>query len=120
MKTKESFLLSSGVYVVVGTHGRVFDLLQRQSLRPDHTKMFVLDEADEMLSRDFKDQMRFAPAILWWLPSSSTLLNQTSLSVVKVVHYIRSTLHFTIVSKCFAKEKADANLIGIGDSQGRM
>ncbi|KAF4348474.1 hypothetical protein F8388_001885 [Cannabis sativa] len=50
-------ILSSGVHVVVGTPGRVFDMLRRQSLRPDYIKMFVLDEADEMLSRGFKDQL---------------------------------------------------------------
>jgi translation initiation factor 4A len=52
-------ILASGVHVVVGTPGRVFDMLRRQSLRPDHIKMFVLDEADEMLSRGFKDQVYF-------------------------------------------------------------
>jgi translation initiation factor 4A len=50
-------ILASGVHVVVGTPGRVFDMLRRQSLRPDNIKMFVLDEADEMLSRGFKDQV---------------------------------------------------------------
>ncbi|XP_062148721.1 eukaryotic initiation factor 4A-15-like [Alnus glutinosa] len=50
-------ILSSGVHVVVGTPGRVFDMLRRQSLRPDCIRMFVLDEADEMLSRGFKDQI---------------------------------------------------------------
>ncbi|KAK8967726.1 hypothetical protein KSP40_PGU014511 [Platanthera guangdongensis] len=53
-------ILSSGVHVVVGTPGRVFDMLRRQSLRPDYIKMFVLDEADEMLSRGFKDQVSFS------------------------------------------------------------
>lgn len=50
-------ILSAGVHVVVGTPGRVFDMLRRQSLRADYIKMFVLDEADEMLSRGFKDQV---------------------------------------------------------------
>ncbi|KAH0938408.1 hypothetical protein HID58_005869 [Brassica napus] len=50
-------ILQSGVHVVVGTPGRVFDMLRRQSLRADAMKMFVLDEADEMLSRGFKDQI---------------------------------------------------------------
>jgi len=50
-------ILQSGVHVVVGTPGRVFDMLRRQSLRADNIKMFVLDEADEMLSRGFKDQV---------------------------------------------------------------
>ncbi|KAG9137331.1 hypothetical protein Leryth_026634 [Lithospermum erythrorhizon] len=50
-------ILQAGVHAVVGTPGRVFDMLRRQSLRPDSIKMFVLDEADEMLSRGFKDQI---------------------------------------------------------------
>lgn len=45
------------VHVVVGTPGRVYDMIQRQALRTDNIKMFVLDEADEMLSRGFKDQI---------------------------------------------------------------
>jgi len=50
-------MLSSGVHVVVGTPGRVFDMLNRRALNPETIKMFVLDEADEMLSRGFKDQI---------------------------------------------------------------
>jgi len=49
--------LESGVQVVVGTPGRVHDMIQRHSLRTNSIKMFVLDEADEMLSRGFKDQI---------------------------------------------------------------
>lgn len=50
-------LFAAGVHVVVGTPGRVFDMLRRRCLRADSIKMFVLDEADEMLSRGFKDQI---------------------------------------------------------------
>jgi len=49
--------LRSGVHIVVGTPGRVYDMLCRQVLRPDRIKLFILDEADEMLSRGFKDQI---------------------------------------------------------------
>ncbi|GBG59151.1 hypothetical protein CBR_g32167 [Chara braunii] len=50
-------ILQSGVHVVVGTPGRVYDMLRRGALKPDYIKIFVLDEADEMLSRGFKDQI---------------------------------------------------------------
>jgi len=50
-------ILQNGVHVVVGTPGRVYDMLRRRALRPDYIKVFVLDEADEMLSRGFKDQI---------------------------------------------------------------
>lgn len=44
-------------HIVVGTPGRVFDMLTRRILVSKSIKMFVLDEADEMLSRGFKDQI---------------------------------------------------------------
>ncbi|KAF9112418.1 translation initiation factor eIF4A [Mortierella sp. AM989] len=50
-------ILQDGVHVVVGTPGRVFDMINRGALKTDSMKMFILDEADEMLSRGFKDQI---------------------------------------------------------------
>jgi translation initiation factor 4A len=49
--------LQEGQHVVVGTPGRVFDMILRQSLKLNDCQIFVLDEADEMLSRGFKDQI---------------------------------------------------------------
>jgi translation initiation factor 4A len=49
--------LDAGQHIVVGTPGRVFDMISRKVLRTYDIKMFVLDEADEMLSRGFKDQI---------------------------------------------------------------
>ncbi|KAG0201981.1 translation initiation factor eIF4A, partial [Mortierella sp. GBA30] len=50
-------ILETGAQVVVGTPGRVFDMINRGALKTDSMKMFILDEADEMLSRGFKDQI---------------------------------------------------------------
>jgi translation initiation factor 4A len=50
-------LLSNGIQVVVGTPGRVYDMINRSALNLESMKLFVLDEADEMLSRGFKDQI---------------------------------------------------------------
>jgi translation initiation factor 4A len=49
--------LEAGPQIVVGTPGRVYDMINRGYLRAEHIKMFVLDEADEMLSRGFKEQI---------------------------------------------------------------
>lgn len=49
--------LEEGVQVIVGTPGRVYDMISRGALKAGSIKMFVLDEADEMLSRGFKDQI---------------------------------------------------------------
>eukprot|EP00812_Abedinium_dasypus_P010589 NODE_419_length_1578_cov_1933.578464.p1 GENE.NODE_419_length_1578_cov_1933.578464~~NODE_419_length_1578_cov_1933.578464.p1 ORF type:complete len:394 (-),score=125.17 NODE_419_length_1578_cov_1933.578464:128-1309(-) len=49
--------LRDGPHIVVGTPGRVLDMIGKRHLRVDDLKTFVLDEADEMLSRGFKDQI---------------------------------------------------------------
>lgn len=49
--------LDYGVHAVSGTPGRVFDMIRRRNLRTKHIKMLVLDEADEMLNRGFKEQV---------------------------------------------------------------
>jgi len=49
--------LEIGSQIVVGTPGRVSDMLSRKAFYPKNIKLFVLDEADEMLSRGFKEQI---------------------------------------------------------------
>lgn len=49
--------LESGVQIVSGTPGRVFDMIQRRALRTRNIKALVLDEADEMLGQGFKEQI---------------------------------------------------------------
>ena len=46
--------LQEGPQIVVGTPGRVQDMIQRRFLKTDSMKMFVLDEVDEMLSVGFQ------------------------------------------------------------------
>ncbi|KAI7825760.1 ATP-dependent RNA helicase eIF4A [Kickxella alabastrina] len=48
---------SEGAHIVVGTPGRVFDMMNREIFDPSSIRIFALDEADEMLSRGFKDQI---------------------------------------------------------------
>jgi len=49
--------LDHGQHVVSGTPGRVYDMIRRRNLRTRNIKMLVLDEADELLNRGFKDQI---------------------------------------------------------------
>ena len=44
--------------IVVGCAGRVYDMFRRKYISPKYIKMVVLDEADEMLSYGFKDQIQ--------------------------------------------------------------
>lgn len=47
--------IKRGVDIIVGTPGRIIDLLDRKALKLDHLDYFVLDEADEMLNMGFVD-----------------------------------------------------------------
>lgn len=49
--------LRSGVQVVIGTPGRLLDHIRRQTIRLDHIRFLVLDEADEMLDMGFVEDM---------------------------------------------------------------
>ncbi len=50
--------LEKGVQIVVGTPGRVIDLLDRKKLNLESLEWVVLDEADEMLSMGFIDDVK--------------------------------------------------------------
>lgn len=57
--TRESIraIQSGGIQIVVGTPGRVHDMIQRGALRLNSLRQFIVDEADEMLSLGFRDQI---------------------------------------------------------------
>jgi len=44
-------------HVIVGSTGRVNDMVRRRHIQMDTIRLFILDEADEMLSGGFKDQV---------------------------------------------------------------
>ena len=51
--------LNKGIHIVVGTPGRTKDLIKRKVLKLELVDKVVLDEADEMLSMGFKDDLDF-------------------------------------------------------------
>lgn len=84
-------------HVVVGTPGRVFDMINRRALNTDDVLMFVMDEADEMLSRGFKDQIydifRLMPANVQVVLLSATI----PLDVLDVTsRFLRDPVHIRV------------------------
>jgi ATP-dependent RNA helicase DeaD len=63
--------LRKGAQIVVGTPGRTKDLINRRRLNLENVERVVLDEADEMLTMGFKDDL---DAILEATPSDKTTL----------------------------------------------
>jgi ATP-dependent RNA helicase len=69
--------LDYGQHVVSGTPARVFDMIRRRVLRTRSIKTLVLDEADEMLNKGFKEQIydvyRYLPPATQVVLISATL-----------------------------------------------
>lgn len=78
--------LAQGAHIVVGTPGRVLDLMGRGALRLNAVKVAVLDEADEMLDIGFAQDME---DILRRTPKT----RQTALFSATVPPFIRKLIH---------------------------
>lgn len=82
---KQTFALQKGVHIVVGTPGRVIDLMERGTLNLSHVRILVLDEADRMLDMGFIEDIDY---ILRRIPTN----RQTSL--------FSATIDNTVMSVC--------------------
>ncbi|WP_318517460.1 DEAD/DEAH box helicase [Photobacterium leiognathi] len=76
--------LKNGAHIVVGTPGRVKDLISRKQLHLDEVHTFVLDEADEMLKMGFVDDVTW---IMEQAPESAqrVLFSATMPPIVKEI-----------------------------------
>ena len=72
--------LNHGVHIISGTPGRIYDMIQRKNLKTRNIKLLVIDEADEMLSKGFKEQVydiyRYLPYNIQNVVVSATLPNE--------------------------------------------
>ncbi len=82
--------LRSGGQVVVGTPGRVHDLIRRKVLNVSQIRWMVLDEADEMLNMGFKEELDAilaeTPAIKQTLLFSATMPREIAAMTKKYLH----------------------------------
>lgn len=81
--------LSNGVHIVVGTPGRINDLLQKKIISLSKLKLFILDEADEMLSRGFLPTVKHIVDLLDKTTQigifSATLQNKEILDITETI-----------------------------------
>lgn len=82
--------LRRGGQVVVGTPGRVHDLIRRRVLNVSQIRWMVLDEADEMLNMGFKEELDAilaeTPAVKQTLLFSATMPREISVLANKYLH----------------------------------
>ena len=68
---KQIKALKSGAHIVVGTPGRLLDLIKRKALKLQDIETLILDEADEMLNMGFLEDIE---AIISRVPESRQTL----------------------------------------------
>jgi ATP-dependent RNA helicase DeaD len=56
---KQIHALASGIHIVVGTPGRIIDLMERRVLNLSSVRIVVLDEADRMLDMGFTEDVEY-------------------------------------------------------------
>ncbi|MBN1252217.1 MAG: DEAD/DEAH box helicase [Bacteroidales bacterium] len=100
--------LKKGAQIVVGTPGRTNDLIRRKVLKLNNLKSLILDEADEMLSMGFKDEIETilaeTPASRQTLLFSATMPKEIS-SIAK--KYMKNADEITVGNKNEAAENVN-------------
>ena len=103
--------LQRGVQIVVGTPGRVIDLLERRKLHLDQLRWAVLDEADEMLSMGFIDDVK---RILQQTPQErqTTCFSATMPREIKnlIKQFLNSPVTVTVAQPKAAPSKIDQHV----------
>ncbi|WP_165313028.1 DEAD/DEAH box helicase [Vibrio ziniensis] len=100
--------LRSGAHIVVGTPGRVKDLITRERLHLDECHTFVLDEADEMLKMGFVDDVTW---IMEQAPESAqrVLFSATMPPMVKTIvdRFLRNPARVDVAGSNQTVEKVE-------------
>ena len=91
--------LNKGAHIVIGTPGRTKDLIKRKKLSIINVERVILDEADEMLSMGFKEDLE---AILAKTPKTKQTLLFSATMTKKVIavtkKYMRNALEISVAS----------------------
>ena len=109
---KQIKALRSGAHIVVGTPGRMVDLLKRKALDLSHLETLILDEADEMLNMGFLEDIEFiigkTPAERQTLLFSATMPNDIKKIGVK---FMKNPEHIKVAAKEMTADRIDQYFI---------
>lgn len=109
---KQLRMLDEGVQIVVGTPGRVMDLIQKKNaLDLSQVRFWVLDEADEMLKMGFIEEVE---AILAYAPYNcqKALFSATLPAEIRKLsnNYLRNPEEITIAGKTLTVENTEQRI----------
>jgi translation initiation factor 4A len=116
-----NLLKKGGVHIVVGTPGRIHDMMKKNFFKTDYLRLFVMDEADEMLSRGFKVQIqdifKFLPGDVQIALFSATMPNDI-LGLTK--HFMRDPKKILVKSEDLTLEGISQYYIAVEKEEWKM
>ena len=115
---KQIKALKSGAHIVVGTPGRLLDLIKRKALKLNHIETLILDEADEMLNMGFLEDIE---AIISRVPEErqTLLFSATMPDAIKRigVQFMKEPEHVKIAAKELTTELVDQYYIRVKEGE---
>ena len=115
---KQIKALRSGAHIVVGTPGRLLDLIKRKALKLDHVETLVLDEADEMLNMGFLEDIE---AIISRVPENrqTLLFSATMPEAIKRigVKFMYDPEHVRVAAKELTTDLVDQYYIRVKEQE---
>ncbi|EHG14764.1 ATP-dependent RNA helicase exp9 [Streptococcus intermedius F0395] len=115
---KQIKALKSGAHIVVGTPGRLLDLIKRKALKLNHVETLILDEADEMLNMGFLEDIE---AIISRVPEDrqTLLFSATMPDAIKCigVKFMKEPEHVKIAAKELTTELVDQYYIRVKENE---
>jgi translation initiation factor 4A len=113
--------LKSGTHVVVGTPGRILDMMKKGFFKTDYLRLFVMDEADEMLDKGFKTQIqdifKYLPGDVQIALFSATMPNEI-LTLTK--HFMRDPKKILVKSEDLTLEGISQYYIAVEKEEWKM
>ncbi|HER9771680.1 TPA: DEAD/DEAH box helicase [Streptococcus pyogenes] len=115
---KQIKALKSGAHIVVGTPGRLLDLIKRKALILDHVETLILDEADEMLNMGFLEDIE---AIISRVPADrqTLLFSATMPARIKQigVKFMKDPEHVQIKNKELTNVNVDQYYVRVKEQE---
>ena len=115
---KQIKALKSGAHIVVGTPGRLLDLIKRKALKLHDIETLILDEADEMLNMGFLEDIE---DIISRVPENrqTLLFSATMPDAIKRigVQFMKEPEHVKIAAKELTTELVDQYYIRVKEQE---